>query len=87
MHFLVQCATQCAYAIPSNMDDAPSYSCPCGRPDGAEGLMIGCDAGCGLWYHLRCVGLARTQVPVGDFHCPGCVQYAATMMPKKPPVS
>lgn len=65
-------------SIPSDYDQVitgESY-CVCGRGDGD---MIGCDGsrcpGNG-WYHPKCLGIARTTAPRGEWLCPTCLSSA-----------
>ena len=58
------------------MDGARQALCAqCGSSEGDKGRqrgMIPCDGGCGLTFHLRCVGLR--SFPAGDWFCAECVE-------------
>lgn len=66
-----------AVPLPLILDQSsPAYVQCVGCKRGIDGLvMIDCDA-CRRWYHIRCVGIESTSIPV-SWACPACAAHAA----------
>ena len=74
-----------AVPLPLILDQSsPAYVQCVGCKRGVDGLvMIDCDM-CRRWYHIRCVGIDSTSIPV-SWACPACAAKTAQATQAAPP--
>ena len=63
----------------ASLANRPLY-CLCQQPDRGNEFYIGCEGGCGDWFHPKCVGLdedACRESPPKKWKCPSCRNKAS----------